>query len=73
MDDGECVPPWLAFPEIPAGSIGWRMGAGEMEWEAFYRWYGSLTIGQAADYASRFPEPTSWYGTYALIREHPWN
>ena len=73
MEEGECVAPWLVFPEIPAGSIGWRMGGGEMAWDAFYQWYSGLTDQQATDYASRFPEPISWYGTYAMIREHPWN
>ena len=25
-EHGDVAPPWARYPEIPAGSIGWRMG-----------------------------------------------
>jgi len=31
-------PPWEVFPEIPFGSIGWRMGGGEGYLDEFLDW-----------------------------------
>jgi hypothetical protein len=66
------LPPWLARPDIPHGSIGWRMGAGEDVYDAFYQWFSRLTDEEAAMFAESNPEPATWQGHYAMIRAHPW-
>lgn len=33
------VPPWVKYPNLPLGSIGWRMGVGEDYWYKFIGWY----------------------------------
>ncbi len=42
MND-ELNPPCIAFPEIAAGAIGWRMGQGEDFWDMFYKFFSALT------------------------------
>ncbi len=32
------APPWLMYPEIMRGSIGWRMGYGESYAMKLYEW-----------------------------------
>jgi hypothetical protein len=66
------LPPWLAHPDIPAGSIGWRMGRGEEAYDEFYRWFSRLNDAEATDYAAKYPEPADWVGKYAQIRANPW-
>lgn len=59
------APPWVEFPEIPRGSIGWRMGAGESyicDWSA---WFGGLTEAGQEAYAAAHPEPPTWRHFYA--------
>lgn len=56
------LPPWLAYPEIERGSIGWRMGYGEdylMKWGS---WYNALQPEEATEYQQLFPEPITWKG-----------
>lgn len=36
------APLWLMYPEIPNGSIGWRMGYGEGYAIDFYLWFNKL-------------------------------
>lgn len=36
------LPPWLQFPEIARGSIGWRMGYGEAYLDEFHVWLAGL-------------------------------
>ncbi len=48
-------PPWLEHPEIPIGSIGWRMGYGESYWMAFDKWRGTLAPAEAARFAEVYP------------------
>lgn len=50
-------PPWLAFPAIPLGSAGWRMGEGEEYWGKFHFWYLKLQRAQRERYAAEHPEP----------------
>ncbi|WP_156416448.1 MULTISPECIES: hypothetical protein [unclassified Sphingopyxis] len=71
MND-ELNPPWLAFPEIPAGAVGWRTGQGELFWDMFYKFFSALNHRAADDYVRRYPEPEMWRGTYAMIRANPW-
>lgn len=54
------APPWLAFPGLECGSMGWRMGAGEaflMEWMP---WWKSLTPEDRQAYEELFPQPMPW-------------
>ena len=66
----ELVSPWLEYPHIGLGSIGWRMGDGEDYWMQFDNWYGGLSGDQKAAYRTRYPEPTEvaqglpWTGFY---------
>ncbi len=36
---GTILPPWIRYPEIPRGSIGWRMGYGEWHLDMWRRWW----------------------------------
>ena len=54
------APPWLKYPHIPCGSIGWRMGYGECYMEEFYKWYDSLDESVKGEYDEKFPKPLSW-------------
>ena len=68
MDD-TLNPPWLAYPEFPAGSSDWAAGDGRLFLDMFYAFYGALNEQAAVKYAKRYPEPESWLGTYASIRK----
>jgi hypothetical protein len=62
-------PPWIAEPDIPAGSIGWRMGRGEDVYADFRRWFGSLTDEAAQAFEVMNPEPSGWGGFYRGVRD----
>ncbi|NBZ85971.1 hypothetical protein [Stagnihabitans tardus] len=57
-------PPWLFLPDIPAGSIGWRMGPGEEYWMDFLVWFRGLSGSERGAYMHRVPEPQDWVGFY---------
>jgi hypothetical protein len=63
MTEAELEPPWARCPEIPQGSIGWRMGGGE---DYLYRWFAFVRehwIDQASAmaYLRRHPPaPYRW-------------
>ena len=59
------LPLWLAFPEIPRYSIGWRMGAGEDYVMAFGNWWEKLSLKAQQEYQQRYPEPADWHGWYS--------
>ena len=68
-------PVWAAFPRIPWGSIGWRMGPGEQYWNQWIRWYKSLPQEDCLAYKEANTEPEEWLGFYAFIEEDktpPW-
>lgn len=56
-DDEELPPPWAKHPEIPWGSIGWRMGYGE-SW--LMRW---------GEWLEQQPRDREWRAAY--LRRHP--
>jgi len=58
-------PPWQKYPEIPLGSIGWRMGRGEDYWVEFNDWFMRKTLDAKRRYAAENPEPDGWAGFYA--------
>jgi hypothetical protein len=66
------TPPWKACPDIPHGSIGWRMGCGEEVYDTFYRSFSALGDEEAAAFEQAHPEPPEWAGFYAMIRREPW-
>jgi protein-tyrosine-phosphatase/N-acetylglutamate synthase-like GNAT family acetyltransferase len=64
---GTLVPPWQKYPEIPRGSIGWRMGGGEFYMWMWGRWFESLTDAERAGYIAVWepkapPEWKDWLG-----------
>ena len=68
-------PVWIEFPDIPWGSIGWRMGAGEDYWAEWRSWYSNLSEAEQISYKAKWSEPKPWQGFFDLI-EHgitpPW-
>jgi hypothetical protein len=63
-------PPWEAHPEVPAGSIGWRMGYGEDYWMRFSGWFETLSPQDREFYRREHPEPADWAGFYANNADH---
>lgn len=54
------APLWLMYPEIPEGSIGWRMGYGEDYILKFHKWFQTLSVEEQKEYNSKFPKPICW-------------
>jgi hypothetical protein len=59
------IPPWRKHPEIPLGSLGWRMGFGEKYWVEFDDWFARKHTDAKRRYAAENPEPDGWEGFYA--------
>lgn len=57
----EPAPDWVAFPDLPFGSLGWRMGAGE-EWALLVRcWVERLSESERLLWLKRHPPaPAEW-------------
>jgi hypothetical protein len=68
----EMQPPWVALPQIPHGSIGWRMGQGEEFYDCFYKWFSGLSHADRLRFAENWPEPPEWAGFYDTIASQPW-
>ncbi len=72
-------PPWMKYPSIPLGSIGWRMGFGEAYLDVYHQWISSLTSAQKDEHKRLFPEPTCWHLIESKLLRHgafwvyPWN
>jgi hypothetical protein len=68
-------PPWIKHPDIPLGSIGWRMGYGEDYWLAFSNWYKQLGTTEKAAFRTQHPEPAEvehgypWTGFYDRLEK----
>ena len=58
-------PPWVEFPKIRRGSIGWRMGPGEDYLNGFKDWFSGLDEQRRLFYVELHPEPTDWVGFYS--------
>lgn len=54
------APLWLMYPNIPEGSIGWRMGYGENYAGKFWEWYYSLPEQEKKEFNRKFPKPICW-------------
>jgi hypothetical protein len=59
------LPPWQKHPDIPVGSIGWRMGEGEIYLNTFNEWFARKHAEAKLRYATGHPEPSDWTGFYA--------
>lgn len=53
-------PPWIAFPKLECGSMGWRMGAGEVYIYQWVEWRKQLTPEGEKAYQELFPAPLPW-------------
>ena len=63
-EEGLMVPPWIKFPNIPVGSIGWRMGIGESyKCEEFPKWWSGQPRSMRIRVKEKYPSPESW-GSY---------
>lgn len=60
-------PVWIAFPTIPWGSIGWRMGPGEDYWHSWVPWFKSLVQAEREGYKAQWLEPEGWEDFYAFV------
>ena len=60
-------PLWKEFPNIPWGSIGWRMGAGETYSHNWNNWFKKLSSEEKVKYKNSWPEEKNWVGFYAFI------
>jgi predicted NAD-dependent protein-ADP-ribosyltransferase YbiA (DUF1768 family) len=50
------LPPWMRHPEIPQGSIGWRMGYGEAYWcDEWYPWLNALDAAEKVRVEAIYP------------------
>lgn len=63
---------WNKYPEIPNGSIGWRMGYGEDYAIEFYRWFKSMDHKGQTNFIAQNPEPEEWFGYYDLVKADSW-
>lgn len=68
--DGDYLPPWKAFPEIPRVSMGWRMGSSEEYLEHWSNWYAALNSPQRAKYRGKYWPPLTWWDTYLVRSRH---
>jgi hypothetical protein len=57
----DLLPPWQRHPEIPPGSLGWRMGHGETYMVAWDQWANQLKQEQLIEYFKKYaPIPIEW-------------
>lgn len=64
------VPPWIKYPNIPLGSIGWRMGTGEDYWYSFRDWWLLQPGAVRLQVKTNYPEPELWAGFYTRLKAH---
>ena len=53
------APLWLKYPQIPNGSIGWRMGYGEAYGDKFYGWFHTLDSDGQKNITENFRNPSA--------------
>lgn len=56
--------PWMRFPDIHPGSIGWRMGAGESYLTEFHYWWSTLTRDERVQVELLHPATGPWAGWF---------
>lgn len=52
--------PWIEFPELPYGSLGWRMGGGEGYLDRFLEWFYQLDQAGLDCFFEQYPPPDEW-------------
>ena len=57
-------PPWIAFPDYPRYSMGFRMGGGEDYMMAFRKWYFSAPDAEIKAFQISYPESEAYQGFY---------
>jgi hypothetical protein len=67
--DGLLPPPWMRYPRIPMGSIGWRMGQGESYLVEWWDWLDSLSEVELQQYQGWFPPPPTFQEFYSMDYE----
>ncbi len=67
MRDKWMAPQWLACPEIPQYSIGWRMGYGEDYGCRLGNWLDKLSAKEREEYDRLFPYPV--FGDSQAVEE----
>jgi hypothetical protein len=61
---GAVAPPWIAFPHLPRGDIGWRMGHGEDHFWKWHAWWSGLTPDERVQVELLLPARGPWSGFY---------
>jgi len=56
-EEGYLLPIWFKYPDIPAYSIGWRMGHGEDYMELNRKYYQCLAPDEKLFYRKKYPSP----------------
>jgi hypothetical protein len=59
-ENGLMRPPWLKYPKIPVGSIGWRMGDGGGYLDDFRLWWKQQTEEARRIVRTTYPPPDAW-------------
>lgn len=60
------IPPWVKYPNIPKGSVGWRMGIGEEYCHILFpTWWSRQTRKVRLRVREKYPEPAGWSDFYA--------
>ena len=68
-EHGTLVPPWAKYPQIPYGSIGWRMGSGEWYLWTWSTWWGGVSAADRDAYRAKWPTPDEWADFWEPIDE----
>lgn len=59
--EAEPLPPWLQYPQILIGSLGWRMGPGEdYLHDVFYPFWWGLDTEKQNEYIEKFDLGENW-------------
>ncbi|MES9948593.1 MAG: hypothetical protein ABW118_06520 [Candidatus Thiodiazotropha sp.] len=68
-DEGLMVPPWVKYPNIPLGSIGWRMGSGETYWYKYVDWYKTTNDEIKKRVQEKYSAEGRWENFYLNLRD----
>ncbi len=52
--------PWIEYPELPFGSLGWRMGGGEGYLDMFLEWFYQQDKNSLDSFFAQYPPPDEW-------------
>ena len=63
------LPPWSKYPDIPLGSLGWRMGEGEEYWYGFVDWYSELSEESKIIYMAQHLKLIIWKVFWSYVSE----